>query len=206
MNRTTVLSLALAAMTSLALPALAHGDDHAKRQGGQGYQHGPGTMMSGQGGMIDMMRMHGQMMGGTAGSGMMPGMGGPGMMGGMGLMLETFDADGDGQVTPDELRSGLEEKLTEYDADGDDTLSLEEFETLHSDMIREMMVDRFQFLDNDGDAQITAEEIVAPAERMQRMQELREQMQRSGPQGTGNAAGPGNMGTGAGNGRMMNDD
>ncbi len=35
------------------------------------------------------------------------------------------------------------------------------------------MVDRFQSLDADGDGQVTAEEIAAPAERMQHMMDRR---------------------------------
>ncbi len=101
--------------------------------------------------------------------------------GGMMEMMQAFDADADGTVTSDELRTGLEGRLSEYDADGDGTLSIDEFEALHSAMIREHMVDRFQHLDNDGDGEITAEEIAAPADRMQRMQQRREQMMQSTP-------------------------
>ncbi|MSU91170.1 calcium-binding protein [Rhodobacteraceae bacterium 2CG4] len=152
---------------------------------------GPGTMgmMGGMDGMMDMMqRMHGNMMGG----GMMAGMGPMG-----GGMMQMFDADGDGTVTPEEMRSQLQARLAEYDSDGDGSLSIAEFETLHSAMIREMMVDRFQHLDADGDGAVTAEEMTAPADMMERMQGMRSNMAQSPGQ-------PGN-GQGMGDGPMMND-
>ncbi|KZZ23192.1 calcium-binding protein [Sulfitobacter sp. HI0082] len=144
-----------------------------------------------EGGMSDMMgmmkRMHGQMMGGS-------------MMGGMdpmgGAMMQMFDADGDGTVTPEEMRAGLQAELTEYDSDGDGTLSIEEFEALHSAMIREMMVDRFQHLDADGDGSITAEEMTAPADKMERMQKMRDAMGQMEP----------GDGPGMGDSDMMNND
>jgi hypothetical protein len=83
------------------------------------------------------------------------------------------DTDGDGIVSPEELRTGLQAKLGEFDADGDGSLSISEFETLHSAMIRETMVDRFQYLDADGDGIVTAGEMTAPADVMTRMQSMR---------------------------------
>ena len=38
------------------------------------------------------------------------------------------------------------------------------------------MVDRFQYLDNDGDGEVTSEEITAPADQMERMQQVRQRM------------------------------
>ena len=155
-----------------------------------------------------MMRMHGQMM--QDGMGMM-GSGGPmggmgqGMMGGgaslMGVGLERFDADGDGTVTPEEAHEGLQALLAEYDADGDETLSLAEFETLHGALIRETMVDRFQFLDDDGDGAVSVAEIVKPADMMERMQTMRDGMM-PGPNG-GMQRDGGMMGT-PGQSRMGN--
>ncbi len=81
--------------------------------------------------------------------------------------MQDLGAAGDGTVTPDELRSGLQDRLAEFDADDSGTLSIDEFEALHSATIREAMVDRFQALDNDGDGEVTAEEMTAPAARMQ---------------------------------------
>ncbi|SDL74445.1 EF-hand domain-containing protein [Aliiruegeria lutimaris] len=199
MKRSRKIAVALASVAvvgaAIAIPALAHGP-----QGGgwmQGWQGGPG-MMRGPGGyggmgpammgdpdfMEHMQEMHSQMggfggpgmMGGAPGMGMMGGSFGPGMMGGpggpgmMGTVFGDLDADGDGTVTPDEARAGMQAALAQYDSNGDGTLSLDEFEALHSSTIRPMMVDRFQALDADGDGQVTKEEIAAPADWMAQMQ------------------------------------
>ena len=190
-----------------------------------GPHHGDarGAGMGGEHDMMEMMmRMHGMMgvdgampglgmgmMGGQMGMGMMGMPGGMGMMGpggpmmggmtalpGMGMMSD-LDADGDGVVTPEEAQSGLGSLLSEYDADGDGTLSIAEFETLHSALIRETMVDRFQHLDADGDGRITVEEMQAPAAQMQRMQGLQERMMNEG------GYAPGQMMPGQG--RMMDE-
>lgn len=162
-------------------------------QGGPGMMRGnfgPGAMMGGYGGpagmagmmgdpevMQQMMQMHqqmGSMMGQMGGPGMMGGpgtMGGPGMMGGL---FGEFDADEDGTVTVDEMYAGLEAQLEKFDADGDGTLSLEEFESLHADMIRGNVANRFQALDEDGDGKVTADEITAPADHFALMQSMHE--------------------------------
>ena len=147
--------------------------------------------------LLAAMTLTATALGGTAFADSNHGHGGqPGTRSGPGMM-QTFDADGDGTVTPDEIRSQLQAKLAEYDSDGDGSLSIAEFETLHSAMIREMMVDRFQHLDADGDGAVTAEEMVVPAETMERMQMMRSNMAQPPVQ-------PG-TGQGMGNGTMMND-
>ena len=157
-----------------------------------------GAGMGGEQDMMEMMmRMHGTMGAGGAMPGMammgagVPMMGSMAALPGMGMMAD-LDADGDGVVTPDEARTGLDSLRSDYDADGDGALSLEEFETLHSALIRETMVDRFQYLDADGDGRVTEAEMQAPAAQMQRMQSLREQMM------NGNGFGPDQMMPGRG--------
>ena len=105
-----------------------------------------------------MMGMHARMMdhGDRPGMammdrGMMQMMMGPGMM---------------GVPSVEEATAAMQARLSEFDADGDGSLSLSEFETLHSAMIRESMVDRFQHLDADGDGTVSPSEMVAPAGRM----------------------------------------
>ena len=110
-------------------------------------------------------------------------------------MMQMFDADGDGTVTPEEMRGQLEAKLAEYDSDGDGALSIAEFEALHSAMIREMMVDRFQYLDADGDGSVTSEEMTAPADMMDRAQMMRDRMMPAQP----------DMDADMSDGNMMND-
>ena len=192
----------LTAGAAMADGGLHHGDE-------RGAANGSGHDM-----MEMMMRMHGMMgvdgampgmgmgmMGMRGGMGMM-GPGGP-MMGGMTAlpgagMMSDLDADGDGVVTPEEAQSGLGSLLSEYDADGDGTLSIAEFETLHSALIRETMVDRFQHLDADGDGRITAEEMQAPATHLLRIQNLRQGMMTEGGYAPGQPI--------PGQGRMMDED
>ena len=152
----------------------------------QGASHGPG-MGAGHGRMEMMEHMH-QMMGGHAG--MMSGMHGAGMM-------FANDEDGDGIVTPDEIRSTLETLRAKYDANNDGVLSLDEFEVLHSALIRETMVDRFQHLDADGDGSVTEEEMLAPADQLEHMHAMHNRMM----EGAGDA--PGRMMPH--HGRMMDD-
>lgn len=199
----------LMALGGAALAAGNHGHGGQDAPGAQGPRAGNHDMMQ------MMMRMHTQMMGGSGPTGgmAMMGPGGPmsgmgqgmGMMGGgasfMGATMERFDTDGDGTVTSQEAHEGLQALLAEYDADGDETLSLAEFETLHSALIRETMVDRFQFLDDDGDGAVSVAEIVKPADMMGRMETMRDAMM-PGPSG-GMQGDGGMMGT-PGQGRMGN--
>lgn len=119
-------------------------------------------------------------------------MGSMGMMGGgpslMSATMERFDTDGDGTVTSQEMHEGLQALLAGHDADGDETLSLAEFERLHSALIRETMVNCFQFLDADGDGAVTLEEVVKPADMMECMETMRDGMtpgRKGGMQGDG---------------------
>lgn len=184
MTRKTLLAVTVLAATAIGGVAIA--DSNHRHEGKSGMSDRAGMMQSDSGmmgGMSDMMgmmtRMHGQM-----GGGMMDG------------IMQMFDADGDGAVTPEEMRAGLQAKLSEYDSDGDGALSIAEFEVLHSAMIREMMVDRFQYLDADGDGSITAEEMTAPADKMERMQKMRGSMGQMQP----------GDGDGMGGSDKMNDD
>lgn len=169
-NHKTALGLVIALTmgAATAFPAYADSDTghaangrnmQAGNAGGHGGAGGMGEHGAGMGSMMQMMQMmkqmHSQMAGGSGG--MMGGMGG-GQMGGMGNMLD-MSADGE----------GLQALLEKYDADGNGTLSIAEFEVAHSASIREAMVDRFQALDNDGDGQITADEITAQMGRMENM-------------------------------------
>ncbi len=77
--------------------------------------------------------------------------------GGDGL-FEAFDANDDGQLTQAEIDQARQAKLTEFDADRDGSLTLEEYQALWLDAMRERMVDRFQAHDDDGDGMVTAEE------------------------------------------------
>ena len=128
MNLLTRTAIPVLVLT-LSAGAAAADDGHRDRHDGPG--------MGADHGMLDMMmRTHG-MMGGAGMTGM--GMMGPGGMRGAGMM-NMLDEDGDGDVTPGEARAVLEGLLAEYDADGDGTLAIDEFETLHSALVRSTMV------------------------------------------------------------------
>jgi Ca2+-binding EF-hand superfamily protein len=171
MNHKTLLAATALAATFIGGASFA--ESHYGHKGKTESNCPAGMMHDGGHEMMGMMkRMHGNMMGGgNMGSGMMGSMGPMG-----GDMMQMFDTDGDGTVTADEMRTQLQAKLTEFDSDSDGTLSIAEFETLHSAMIREMMVDKFQHLDADGDGAVTAEEMTAPAEMMDRMEKMRAKM------------------------------
>lgn len=190
------LAAATAILMSLGGAALAAGD-HGR--GGQGVQGAKDPAVGNHDMMQMMTRMHAQMMGGSGPMGGMGMMGAGGPTSGMGI--ERFDTDGDGRVTSQEAHEGLQALLAEYDADGDEALSLAEFETLHSALIRETMVDRFQFLDDDGDGEVSVAEIVKPADMMERMKTMRGGMM-PGPNG-GMQGDGGMMGT-PGQSRMGN--
>jgi EF hand len=197
MKHKTTLALGLVAATALAFPAFASGDHTGQKQvkaahqasasagmsagmasdmdgdmGGKSGVHGAKGMAGGMsnGGqmmpmMQKMMKMHSQMMGGSM-------MGGMGMEAGHGNapMNKAMDTDGDGKVSAEEAKAALAAQLATFDADGDGTLSIAEYEALNSANNRDMMVDRFQQIDSDGDGIVTAEEMAAAAEKMTRMQ------------------------------------
>ena len=163
MTNKTLFAFSLVAATALGSTAFAGPHKGHKMTGEMGH-------------MMKMMeRMHGQMHG-KGGHGSMNG--GMGMMGSD--MRKMLDANGDGDVTAEEAQEQLQAKLKEYDADGNGSLSISEYETLHSAMIREKMVDRFQHLDADGDGQITSAEVKVPADKMKRMQKMRAKMKSGG--------------------------
>ncbi len=84
-------------------------------------------------------------------------------------MLETYDADGDGSVT-----QGRRAPSGCADADGDGQLSLDEYQALWLDAMRERMVDPFQAHDGDGDGQVTVEEFGERTARMVMMRDRNE--------------------------------
>ena len=81
-------------------------------------------------------------------------------------MLERYNANGDDGLTQAELDQGRAEQLARFDANNDGILTLGEFEALWLDAMRNRMVDRFQNLDEDGDAGVTLEEFQRPFAKM----------------------------------------
>lgn len=76
---------------------------------------------------------------------------------GMGL-LETYDTNGDGRLTQEEIDGARQQQLARFDRDGNGQLSLEEYQGLWADAMRERMVRQFQSHDRDGDAAVTVQE------------------------------------------------
>ncbi|WP_193369513.1 EF-hand domain-containing protein [Pelagibius marinus] len=89
-------------------------------------------------------------------------------------MMEAFDANDDGKLSQEEIDSSRAERFGKFDGDGDQSLTLQEYEQLWLDAMRERMVDRFQDLDADGDAKVTAEEFKAPFAKMVRRMDRNE--------------------------------
>jgi len=76
-------------------------------------------------------------------------------------MFETFDLNGDGSLTQEEIDTARAQQLSGADTDGDGALSIAEYETLWLEAMRERMVDAYQRHDADGDGSVTAEEFNA---------------------------------------------
>lgn len=86
--------------------------------------------------------------------------------------MTMWDANEDGQVTQDEIDGFRAARLAEFDADKNGSLSLQEYEQLWLDAMRERMVDQFQRHDDDGDGAVTTaefgEDFARIVERMDR--------------------------------------
>ncbi len=89
-------------------------------------------------------------------------------------MMESFDTNDDGKLSQEEIDSSRAERFGKFDGDGDQSLTLQEYEQLWLDAMRERMVDRFQDLDADGDAKVTAEEFQRPFAKMVRRMDRNE--------------------------------
>ncbi len=166
-------SISLVLLASTAFASDQNGRGAAKTDSSPHKQMQMGDSAGGKmgGGRMDrdmrlmMKKMHTRMHGDSDGHRM----GGDGMGGGMmGGDDPAYDANGDGTTSVEELRDALQAELTKYDSDSNGFLDIGEFEELHSARIRSQMVDRFQALDEDGDGELTKEEMTAPADKMQR--------------------------------------
>ena len=80
----------------------------------------------------------------------------------VGKIFDRFDTDKDGAVSKAEVDALRKAEIAKHDANKDGKISLQEFETLWVGYMRERMVDHFQKLDDDGDAQVTEDEIARP--------------------------------------------
>ena len=147
MNLTIKIAIAgvlLATAPALAANDMADGKPGANVTGGERH-HGKIYAAHGR---HAMMGRHGKM-------------GRHGLMRGRGLMA-AFDSNKDGRLTQDEIDKSRGDRLAKFDKDGNGSLNLAEYQALWLAAMRERMVDRFQDLDADGDAVVTAQEFKRP--------------------------------------------
>lgn len=88
--------------------------------------------------------------------------------------LEELDTNKDGALTQTEIDQFRQDQITRFDTDKDGTLSLEEYQGLWLERMRERMVDAFQAHDDDGDGKVT------PAEFNERFADLVRRHDRNG--------------------------
>jgi Ca2+-binding EF-hand superfamily protein len=74
-------------------------------------------------------------------------------------MLASVDTNGDQALTQDEINAYIAKSLADFDANNDGQLSLEEFQGLWAQITRPMAVRAFQFLDPNGDAEVSKQEL-----------------------------------------------
>jgi len=82
------------------------------------------------------------------------------------MLMEQVDVNQDDKLTQTEIDEAIRSRLASADIDGDGGLNLEEFQPILVEIMRPKIVDGFQFLDADGDAVITLEEIDRPVNRV----------------------------------------
>ena len=69
--------------------------------------------------------------------------------------LNEADSDGDGKVTKAEIKANQEANLAKYDTNNDSQLSLEEYKPLWIERHNRRIVRSFQFLDANGNGQVS---------------------------------------------------
>ena len=144
MNLTIKIAIAgvlLATAPALAANNMTDGKPEAKVTGGEPH-HGQNYGRHGKMGRHGMMGRHAKMRG-------------------RGLMA-IFDSDKDGRLTQAEIDKSRADRLAKFDKDGNGSPNLSEYQALWLAAMRERMVDRFQDLDADGDAVVTAQEFKRP--------------------------------------------
>lgn len=112
-----------------------------------------------------------------------PGFGGPGFDGpGPRFSFQELDADGNGEVTREEMQAHRAARFAEADSDGDGKLSLEEMQAQAQKRAAERAANMLKRLDTDGDGALSPEEMPGPRRegRMDRMFEHMDQDESGG--------------------------
>jgi len=81
-------------------------------------------------------------------------------------LFKAFDTDNDDVLTQPEVDKARQSQFAKFDTDGNGSLELKEFQALWMEVMRARMVDRFQRLDDDGDAKVTASEFAKRSTRL----------------------------------------
>ena len=80
--------------------------------------------------------------------------------------MERYDTNADGSLTREEVLAARAAQFGTHDGDGNGTLSLDEYQALWLEVMRERMVDRFQDHDDDGNGAVTLDEFNEDITRM----------------------------------------
>jgi len=80
--------------------------------------------------------------------------------------LQTFDSNNDGKVTQEEIDKVKSDLFAKYDSDGNGVLSLEEWQALRLDRMKDRISQRFNRHDSNGDGAISLDEFMAQSRHM----------------------------------------
>ncbi|THH35729.1 calcium-binding protein [Aliishimia ponticola] len=76
--------------------------------------------------------------------------------------FEEIDANGDGQITKEEMQAGREARFTSADTNGDGMLSAEELEAQMAARAKDRAAKMVERMDENGDGQISQDELPKP--------------------------------------------
>ena len=74
-------------------------------------------------------------------------------------LMKEVDTNKDGKLSQDEIDAAVNARFTEFDADKNGSLSLDEFQALWAEITKPATVRAFQFLDPNGDAAVSKDEL-----------------------------------------------